>query len=105
MKESAQEAQQKGLMIMGASSLLIAEPTITLPPYLPVLLPLTKTLLSEPQATLQREAAKCISTLCLGLPSVRESDLIPYMMDLLQSKERSPELAENDRTGAAIALG
>jgi len=104
MKETSQEAQQKGVMIMGACSLLIQEPRVTLTPYLPILLPLIKTLVSEPQANLQREAAKCMGTLALSLPCLREADLIPYLLNLLQSKERSPELSSNDRAGAALSL-
>eukprot|EP00397_Hematodinium_sp_SG-2012_P000762 GEMP01000763.1.p1 GENE.GEMP01000763.1~~GEMP01000763.1.p1 ORF type:complete len:1420 (+),score=303.17 GEMP01000763.1:231-4490(+) len=104
MKERAQETQQKGVMIVGASALLIAEPTVVLPPYLPILLPLVKTLLSEPQAVLQREAAKCMGTLSLALPSLRDSDLIPFMLSHLEQTQGSPEISENDRTGAALGL-
>lgn len=104
MKERAQDAQQKGMMIVGASALLIAEPTVILPPYLPVLIPLVKELLSEPQTTLQREAAKCMGTLCLALPHTRDHDLLPYMLQHLEQDKGSVELAENDRTGAALGL-
>mmetsp|Transcript_74097 Transcript_74097/g.131011 ORF Transcript_74097/g.131011 Transcript_74097/m.131011 type:complete len:1474 (-) Transcript_74097:92-4513(-) len=103
MREQSHEAKMKGVQILGASVNLIADPLL-LQPYLEELLPLLKECLLHPTATVQHEAGKAFGCLASGLPEVCDSELMPYLLEKLQSAETNDDVSEVERRGAARGL-
>merc|ERR1719387_1076604 len=103
MRERAHEAKTRGVQIMGASVDLIADPEF-LDPYIAELMPLLKECLMRPTHGVQREAARSFGCLALGLPSLCEEDIYPYLLEKLESTDVNADVSEVDRRGAAQGL-
>ncbi|CAD7951193.1 unnamed protein product [Amoebophrya sp. A25] len=103
MKEKTFDAKKNGVMIVGAAVVLIENPEI-LESYLGSLLPILKELALDPTFEIQREAAKSLGSLGKNLPTLLETDLLPWALDNLQSKRGDSHNSENERTGAAHSM-
>eukprot|EP00440_Ansanella_granifera_P043221 gb/GFBE01046855.1/.p1 GENE.gb/GFBE01046855.1/~~gb/GFBE01046855.1/.p1 ORF type:complete len:1484 (+),score=454.50 gb/GFBE01046855.1/:1-4452(+) len=103
MREQAHEAKMKGVQIVGASVHLIADPLL-LQPYLPELLPLLKECVLHPTIGVQHEAAKSFGSLASGLPKIFDEDVMPWLLETLQSQETNNDVSEVERRGAARGL-
>ena len=103
MREQTHESKMKGAQIVGASVHLISESEL-LQPYLEELMPLLQECLMHPTGGIQREAAKTFGHLGAGLPSSCEEELMPYLLQQLQSDDTNDEVSEVERRGAADGL-
>jgi len=103
MREQSHEAKTKGVQIVGASVDLIVDPEL-LQPYVAELLPLLKECLMHPSSGIQREASKSFGCLAVGLPTLCEEDIYPYLLDKLESRDTNADVSEVDRRGAAHGL-
>jgi len=103
MREQAHEAKMKGVQIVGASVNLIADPGL-LVPYVNELMPMLKECLMHPTEGIQHEAAKSFGSLAAGLPALCDEDLMPYLLDKLQSAETNDDVSEVERRGAGLGL-
>merc|ERR1719446_1281708 len=83
MRESSHEAKTKGVVIVGASVNLIADPRF-LEPYVAELMPLLKEALLHPTAAIQKAASQSFGTLSKGLPWLCTEDIYPYLMETLE---------------------
>ena len=70
-----------------------------LAPYLPALLPGIKVALLDPDPSVRGIAAKAMGSIMKGMGEANFPDLIPWLLDTLQSKDSSV-----DRSGAAQGL-
>jgi len=103
MREQAHDSKMKGVQIVGASVNLIADPVL-LEPYLEELMPLLKDCLVHPTVGVQHEAAKSFGSMAAGLPECCEEDILPYLLETLQSQEANVDVSEVERRGAARGL-
>lgn len=103
MRESSHEAKTKGVQIVGASVNLIEDPEF-LEPYVAELLPLLKDCLLHPTPGVQREASKSFGALAMGLPTLCDEDIYPYLLEKLRSQGVDADVSEVDRRGAAHGL-
>eukprot|EP00928_Gymnodinium_smaydae_P001449 TRINITY_DN10536_c0_g1_i1.p1 TRINITY_DN10536_c0_g1~~TRINITY_DN10536_c0_g1_i1.p1 ORF type:complete len:1493 (-),score=315.49 TRINITY_DN10536_c0_g1_i1:304-4572(-) len=103
MREREHDAKKKGVQVVGASVTLIASPEF-LTPYLPELMPLLQECLVHPSDDVQREAAKAFGQLAAGLPELAEQDIMPFLLETLQSRAVNADVSEVNRRGAAHGL-
>jgi len=103
MREQAHEAKSKGVQIVGASVNLIADPLL-LQPYLKELMPLLQDCLKHPTVSVQHEAAKAFGSLSFGLPATCDEEIMPFLLDTLESSEVNEDVSEVERRGAARGL-
>lgn len=103
MREQAHDSKMKGVQIVGASVNLIADPEL-LVPYVNELMPLLKECLMHPTESIQHEAAKSFGALAAGLPALCDEEIMPYLLDKLQSAEVNEDVSEVERRGAGLGL-
>ncbi|CAD7957062.1 unnamed protein product [Amoebophrya sp. A25] len=98
LKERSAEMKRKGAQIIGSMVLLIKEAK-DIQPHLPVLLPALKITLVDPIPDVRATSAKAFGTLAQGLPEDLLGDLLPWLFQMLKSRESPVE-----RSGAAHGL-
>jgi hypothetical protein len=103
MKERQMESRKNGIMITGACVTLIEDASI-LTKYLDTLIPLLQELALDPSFEIQRESAKAFGALAKNMPQILDEEILPWVLEKLQSNNGDIHTAEVERLGAAHSL-